>query len=347
MKAHNHISEQELSFLKDYYQSQYDKDNHSRFIDLILKYEHDKEFQQELQTIMNEESGDVESDELNVEYQLNKLHHSINLKSRSDKSTGRKIFIRNFQRIAAILILPLMIAALAAGYFISQVNTYGTGQAIVEISASSGSKTNFTLPDGTKGWLNSNSSLSYPQGFKGGRKVTLIGEAYFDVVHNKKDPFYVEADNLNVKVLGTKFDVINYPNENQIEVILEEGKVECSVVGNENKHALSPNQLLSIDKSSSKISISDVKANHYTSWKDGLLILRDGALSELLTKLSRWHDIEIEVVDDKLLGYTFWGVFWNEEPETILDLLKITSPIKYEVIPRKLLDDDTFSKKKI
>ena len=273
---------------------------------------------------------------------LDKVHHRIRLDE--DNVPYLNIWLRNFQRIAAILILPLIISFLI---YYSQTKSSENSIAYTEIECPMGARVKFQLPDGSTGSLNSGSKLKYPAQFIGDRKVELVGEAFFDVVHNEKVPFYVSTKNLNIKVLGTTFNVVANEDESTEEVVLSTGKVNAYLKSGKNVAVLKPNEqlVLNIDKKS--INVNKVEASQYTSWKDGKLVFRNENIQQVARRLSRWYNAEIVVDDHQLDDYTFHATFKDEPLDEVLKLLCITTPISYNEENRKNDKEGVFQKRKI
>ena len=202
----------------------------------------------------------------------------------------------------------------------------------------------FELPDGSKGVLNSGSSIEYSIPFVNNRKIELTGEAYFDVEKIKNNPFSVFTSHLEVKVLGTKFNVNEHLDTKSTEVILQEGKVECLYKG-QKIGTLSPHERIII--ADGKVSKSKVNADKYIAWKDGKLVFRGDSMKEVARRLELWFDIDVEIADEELNSYSFRGTFENDKLEEVLRLLKLTSPFQYKIIKRKKLPNGSFSKKKV
>ena len=155
---------------------------------------------------------------------LDRVHHRIRL-----NENGRVIqtnWLYTFQRIAAILILPLLLSFLT--YFYFQTKGSDNHVTYAEIQCPMGVRTKFQLPDGSTGFLNSGSKLKYQVLFAEGRSVELSGEAFFDVVHNAAVPFHVNTKNLDIKVLGTTFNVLANEDEKTEEIVLQTGKLDVS-----------------------------------------------------------------------------------------------------------------------
>lgn len=274
---------------------------------------------------------------------LDRVHHQIRI---NEPQIGfRTRFIQTFQRIAAILIIPLMLSFVAYFYFHPEKLVTPTSYA--EIQCPLGVRTKFILPDGSTGFLNSGSRLKYPVQFIGERKVELSGEAFFDVVHNKEIPFHVNTRNLDIKVLGTTFNVIANEDELTEEIVLQTGKVDVSSKDGKQTAVIVPNDLLTLDIEKQIFTKRVVNASQYTSWKDGKLEFRNENMQQVARRLSRWYNAEV-VVDDPLLDkYTFHATFIDEPLDEVLKLLTITTPISFHEEKRVSDKEGVFQKRKI
>ncbi len=278
----------------------------------------------------------------NIDHVLDKIHHQIRIEN---KPVKRMRFITTFQRIAAILIVPLILTFLAVFYFQPKLPTPEIASA--EIQCPLGVRTKFVLPDGTTGFLNSGSTLEYPVIFTSERNVTLIGEAFFDVKHDKEHPFTVNTPHLATKVLGTQFNVIAYEDENSEEIILREGKVEVYSNLGEKLETLQPNQKMVLNTETRQYSKNKVEADQYVSWTEGKLVFRNENMQQVASRLGRWYNVEIEIQDPELLKYAFRATFIDEPLEEVLKLLAKTTPITYEEQMRETTNDDTYKKRKV
>ena len=149
----------------------------------------------------------------------------------------------------------------------------------VEIKAPAWTRAQFSLPDGTTGWLNSNSSIKYYGNFNTDRQVTLKGEAFFDVFKDRKRPFIVKHEmKLFVKVLGTRFNIASYENEKNVEVVLEEGKLIFNDKEMNKSYTMKPNDLVIYDKTLKDFSTEVVQPQKYLSWTEGKLVFRNDPL---------------------------------------------------------------------
>jgi ferric-dicitrate binding protein FerR (iron transport regulator) len=283
------------------------------------------------------------------QYKTDFALRKVNAKIGQATVKGQKGFLFYWQRVAAILLLPILILG---GYYFFR-NTGVENNTIVwqTITTPPGVKSQAQLPDGTKVWLNSESKLSYPSSFtRHERNIKLEGEAYFEVAKDKRHPFYVDLEKIGIEVTGTTFNVINYKEERQTEVILTSGKVKL-LEQKENKRIgiteMEPGQKAVYGGSADKISLQRIDTEKYVSWIYGRLIFRDDPMTEVIRRLNRWFNVDIEIADPGIAQYIYTATFQEETIEQILNLLKRTSPIQYTIIPAQRLDDGSFGKQKI
>ncbi len=259
-----------------------------------------------------------------------------------------KNFLTLIQRVAAILILPLILSTL---YFALKkpMSPSSNSNQMFTITSPAGMRSEYVLPDGTKVCLNSKTSLQFPSVFEDDfRNVTLKGEAYFQVAENKKKPFIVHTGEVNIEVTGTEFKASNYPDENLTEIVLVKGSINLfkGSYSNTNKrlYKLSPGERALFDESEGEIHIDDVNVDKYISWKDGILMFRDDSMGEVVKRLNRWFNVDIKLTGKELTDYVYTGTFENQSLIQILELLKISAPINYRINKREQKKDETFSK---
>jgi ferric-dicitrate binding protein FerR (iron transport regulator) len=217
----------------------------------------------------------------------------------------------------------------------------------VEIKAPAWTRAQFSLPDGTTGWLNSNSSVKYNGNFITDRQVTLSGEAFFDVFKDKKRPFIVNTPEINVKVLGTRFNIASYNNENNVEVVLEEGKLVFNDKAINKSYTMKPNDLVVYDKTLRNYSTNVVQPQKYLSWIDGKLEFRNDPLDVIARRLERWYNIDVEINGKISYDQRLRATFIDESLEEVLYLMKRTLHIDYRIENPDLKPDDTYAKKKV
>lgn len=203
----------------------------------------------------------------------------------------------------------------------------------------SGREYKLTLMDGTKVWLNSSSKLRYPSQFGSKiRKVELQGEAYFQVAKDSVHPFVVDLNKAQVKVLGTSFNVNAYLDK--IVTTLEEGIVEVSdeLIGKQEK--LIPNEQFYINHTTGKFEKRTVDSKLFTAWKDGRFVFEDESLESIMSRLSRWYDVDVLFLDKSCKSLRFSGDLNRyEEINEILELIEITHKVKFTIKGRKLMVD--------
>ena len=284
---------------------------------------------------------------------LDKIHHKINIKRQSIKKPNATI-TSWLTRAAAILLIPVLAFHL---YTISNIKsesiTYTSNLTIdsIEIIAPTGSRTVVQLSDGSEVHLNYGSKLKYPQNFNGNtRGVILLGEGYFNVVHNPEKPFIVKTGKLNIKALGTKFNVQAYPGEEFIATTLVEGKVlvdQTETNGNiKTIGAMEPGQHINFNINSEVVSCTKGSVEKYIAWKDGKIVFKNESLVQVTDRLSRMYNVDFEIADN-VKDYSYTVTFVDEPLFQILDLITIATPVIYKALPRKKLPDGTFSKQKI
>lgn len=206
-----------------------------------------------------------------------------------------------------------------------------------------GKKFRLQLSDGTFVHLNSGTTLRYPIKFIAGenRQVFLDGEAFFDVAKDKKHPFIVNADNLNVRVLGTHFNVSNYPEDALTDVVLVEGSVgmyESKEQFDASKNIiLKPGFKGSFNKENAKISTKAVLTDIYTSWINGGLTFRNMTFKNIITKLERRYNVTIVNKNEKLANEKFNASFKEESIENVMSYFNDIHGINYTIKDNQIL----------
>jgi len=235
-----------------------------------------------------------------------------------------------------------------------------------EVSTPNGSKTKINLPDGSKVWLNAGSKLTYNKDFGGNmREVELSGEAFFEVMSvtipqtKQRVPFIIHTQYIDVRVLGTAFNVKAYPRDKQTETSLVHGKVEVLVHNRpEKKFTLQPNEKLVVrnekvdeptadqgDNATSKqpfVSFSNLtyapkdSTVVETAWVQNKLVFNDESFLEIAEKMERWYNVEIVFKDVKKQTEHFSGSFTNETVQQALYGLSVTTPFHYTIQGNKI-----------
>ena len=302
---------------------------------------------------------------VNVDKALLKIHQSAGVKTRafSKKSYG---LISRISGLAAAFLLVFLLGGLVSKYLL---NIEADDSSVSSIYVPKGSKAMAVLPDGSEVWLNAGSNLSYHNSsyFKKNREVRLTGEAYFKVITDRDKPFVVKAKGLDITALGTEFNVKAYPEEKLLETTLVKGivkiqgkdkddkdlnitlvprqKVLCYTEGGSMVSTEQVAQLLSTDedpanpagnvhppeKVSKAVISSNVKTDMYTSWRNNQWIIEGMDIGQLAVLIERKYDVKIDFKSEELKAYRFTGTFQNETLEQVMQVLKLTVPMTYEI----------------
>jgi len=267
-------------------------------------------------------------------------------------------FFFNFSKVAVLIAV-----CIAAAYFILKKSN---DHSIASLQTKSfpwqiketpkGKKSTIMLSDGTKVVMNSDSRLKFPARFSGDkREVFLTGEAFFDVTHNAKVPFIIHTSKMNIKVLGTEFNVKSYPEDSTSETTLIRGLIEVTLNDRpSDKIILRPKEKLIVSNEPSSKHISSLATSspaqearllisslHYvsdkdsaiveTSWLDNKLVFQDESFGKLATDLERRYGINIRFSNSGVKEFRFTGVFENETIDEVLKALKLTEKFNYKI----------------
>ena len=264
---------------------------------------------------------------------LARLHEAI----RREESFRRRSLWRKVAAAAAVVLLAVGVNYFAAqGYLRSRVQT--------NIVTSAHDKGEYVLPDGTRIWLNAGSVLRYYGDLSGRKRVVeLTGEAFFKVRRDEKRPFILKADDMNIEVLGTEFDFINYAEFSTTEVNLCSGSVRAFGGRLPRPVILKPGERLAYSKKDGRISLSQVTALNYSQWMNGELSFDNAPLSDIIANLQRWYAVEIDCPEEwaRQVRMSF-AVIRNESIDEILKAMSLVVDINYArenhhvtIIPRE------------
>lgn len=282
----------------------------------------------------------------------------------------------NYEQIApggkkrnnSILVLSsLVIVAIITSLYFFQPQQVSKGRETIpepqanEISTKSGSKTTLLLPDGTKVWLNANSKISYDKGYGNKlREVVLAGEAYFDVVKNADKPFIIHTHKMDIKVLGTMFNVKCYPGEKTTETSLIRGSIEVTLKDRQEKIMLKPNEKLVVNndeiiasellKAATTISKTGrVKRDNpimslghltfypvdstviETAWVENKFVFSSETFEEIALKMERWYNVKIAFADESLKNERLTGNFEKETINEALTAMQLTTSFSFTI----------------
>lgn len=228
--------------------------------------------------------------------------------------------------IMAIVAVICILVTVGYGFYTIGYKKGGVEQLPTDIvvKAPRGTTTDVILPDHSRVVLNSESSLSYPSYFTNERRVILQGEAYFDIQKDESKPFLLETGNLTVRVLGTRFNMRTYPDEEYEQITLEEGLLDVltDLSGHESLQ-LHPNQQLFFNNVTRELKRESITANDFIAWKDGKLVYRDVSLEIIKNDLERRFNVVIEINDAVLKKERYYTSF--EQGETLDEILTLLS----------------------
>jgi ferric-dicitrate binding protein FerR (iron transport regulator) len=192
------------------------------------------------------------------------------------------------------------------------------------------------LPDGTRVWLNSNTSLTYPIIFQGKeRHVELTGEAYFEVAKNAAAPFFVKTQSQTVEVLGTHFNINSYADEKSVKTTLLEGRVKITGNGNRKTVSLKPGQQ-SINNLAIIYIINDADIEEAVAWKNGKFLFRNTDLQTVMRQLSRWYDVDVEYKGTVATKHYRGRISRNVTVSQVFEILK-TSGVNFIINGRTII----------
>ncbi len=229
----------------------------------------------------------------------------------------------------------LWISSVAAAFLaiICLVYFFGNKDVVTCLASSESTIASFVLPDGTKLWLNKNSRLYYSGELDGKmRRVRLEGEAYLDVAEDAGHPFIVEAQELEVKVLGTEFTVSAY-NDGDVTVYLQEGCVEATGPGLPSGIILTPNQSVTYNRETGEYEKNEVRASNHTSWIGKRLVFNNTSLYDILESMRHWYNVDISCNDVDFAKSTSLSLTIRQESIVeILESIELILPVTYTEI---------------
>lgn len=290
--------------------------------------QHEKLFREEQKRLSPFISGIYDA---NVDEQWRQLSLKIQKKQTIRKNQLKKALLR-FQIPAAALLIFALVC-----YWVLERNAGDSSATFATtVSTQNGERTSFLLPDGTKVSLNSNSQLMFPEEFTGNlRQVELSGEAFFEVTPKREAPFIVHTTAMDVRVLGTAFNVEAFPGAPVVNTTLVHGKVTLeSEIGHETTTLaeLNPYERVTFHVDNHQVEIHrETNLEQYIGWKDGKLVFLNSSIEEVAKKLELWYDVSVQIHGESLKRLHFTATFTNETIEQVLNLLKISYPFEYRI----------------
>ena len=268
-------------------------------------------------------------DEVDVDREWERLFSSIEKKTISKMKT-RRLFLQ-YMKYAAAVLLGIGIS-LSTLYLTNQENLSTVGN--YKLVTSKGEKSYLQLPDGTKVWLNSCTTLEYAENYgHSNRNIYLDGEAYFEVAKNKDLPFVVKANGIDVKAIGTAFNVSAYMEDSQLTTTLFNGKVAVQPTLTKQEVLLEPNQVAVYDKSRNKIEVVPYDKKLFAQWRGGFLSFEMMYLQDITKLLERNYNVVFRYENQGIKKLRFSGSFRNNEDlSEILNVIKTNTGIRYQIL---------------
>ena len=272
------------------------------------------------------------------EYQVENLY--LNFKRQlAEKRKLPRMRTLSLLKYAAVFVFAVVLSAFFFYWQAGRTPT-STNKIYTTVVADNGQISKVILPDSSVVWLNSGTRITYDNGFAvDNREINLTGQAFFQVTKNKKIPLRVFSGNLEVKVLGTRFDVDAYPENKSVNVVLESGKIELLHTRDDRfRHELVAGEMAQCDMASQKVSLTKVSHKEFTSWKEGILIFRDEPMPSVIARLQRRYNITIEVRDPEVYRAVFTATIKNETLDEIFRSISYACSVRYKIIQADSLD---------
>lgn len=264
---------------------------------------------------------------------MNRIKEKIDIATRNER-IGLSLFIR-WSQIAAAILLPVFI--LLSFYLYHQNNLIISEEIIV--STSKGERASITLPDGTLVSLNSESRLGYrtKDYNKKERKISFNGEGYFQVQKNKEVPFQIAAKGLEVKVLGTTFNLLVREKHNTAELTLEEGSVQLLSIKTNKSVILEPSQKAILDQQTGQITIVTGNDTEYSSaWRRGDMVFRNSSLPDVVQSIEENYNVTIRIDCVNYMEDTFTGTLPLTDLNEVLEVLELSYNVRATIVGREI-----------
>lgn len=244
--------------------------------------------------------------------------------------------IRWAWRVAAILVLSV-----GLGWWMFHSEVPETPVSELTKTTLRGQKATIKLPDGSEVKLNAESSITYLESFAASntRSVELKGEAFFDVVENKRKPFIVKTDQVDMTVLGTTFNVNAYSEKPAIQITLETGKIKVETnqaTGISRSVEINPGQQIRFVRATREMHKSNVELKDYLSWKEGTIILDAHTIEETARILERWYNVSFEFQEADLKYCRISGEFKSDNLKNILSNIEFLTNLDFVLEGRKV-----------
>ena len=320
------------TLIVDYLTNQLDENSRTQLEKWISESSENEHYFLEQQEIWFSSISENEEIVFDKTKAFNRFKNYVNSKQYSEHSSRHISFTRIIYRCAAAAVLVL-IASITSRFMTKFEITESFADVVIESPLQS--QTKITLPDGTIVWMNANSKIKYSQGFAlEERNISFTGEGYFEVTSNAELPFIVNMKELKVKVLGTKFNVRNYSDEEEAVIFLKEGKIALkNLLKMNSEEVLLPNDRVVLNKANKNMHKQLAHSSNDVDWRKGILFFNGMLLSDLAKQLERIYNVHIHFASEHIKNFRFYGSFHSKEQNIseVLDALSTTNKFRYRI----------------
>lgn len=291
-----------------------------------------KESWEEQPSHWNEKTYDIEKGLTRLNSKIREAKNTID-----EPETTGKTRILELPRwsIAASIVIIISLVFIGKLYLESNQSNSNSADFCITKKSGANEKIKILLPDGSQVWLNELSTIRYPEHFeKNKREVLLSGEAFFEVIPDKKRPFFVKTTKVTTRVLGTSFNVNAYQKEEQTKVTVETGRVAVSLAGDQKKQQevaqLTPQQELVVNNKSKETQINSVSVAEIASWREDRLVFRSNTYEEVCKVLEEKYGVKIEIKSNRLKQCKVMASFdIHTELSEIMQLLSVSNSFTF------------------
>ncbi|MGV8138282.1 MAG: FecR family protein [Mangrovibacterium sp.] len=296
----------------------------------LAKLEQDQAAKKEFTKIKNAWALAATTREM-PDYQVEKLYLDFQKKLKLKRKTIG--LLPSFLKYAAVFAFAIGIFSLFDSIRPDKINP-SAAPGVNTVIAENGHISKVILPDSSVVWLNSGTQINYRNDFAvSNREIRLTGQAFFQVRKNEAIPLKVYCGDLQIKVMGTQFDVSAYPEDKSIRVFLETGKVEIlHPTALSSPYRLIPGEMAEYDKQYGNITKSKPDPGKFISWKEGILVFRDDPMEEVIPKLQRHYNIDIEVNGPAIYQSVFTATLKNETLEEVFKSISFACSVRTQII---------------
>lgn len=246
--------------------------------------------------------------------------------SKKQRGTIQRLWLRRMSYAAVILVLIASSSILTYLYMQSRMPQDLSANVMNTLYTPAGQRAQLVLQDGTEVWLNAKSKLTYPARFSGDKRQVIVeGEAFFNVAKDPSKPFIVSTKEVDMKVLGTQFNVYSYPEAGYVQTSLLEGSVKVFFPDKESEGiTLKPDQQVTV--ANGKMKVEPIRLSEHFLWRDGIYAFENEPLIDILKKMELYYDVRILVKDTSLFNDTYTGKF--RQRDSLDDVFRVLQQIR-------------------